>query len=140
MNEQIESLYATLPQVAPPAGFSDKLFAAIARRQEFLMFRRHLAMAISGLSLQIGILVAYGDVLLEEIRTSPFLSYAFVLTRDIDVLAHNWQDALLAMLDMIPVVSLIFILAAIGCGLLIARIWKNHVHFLRDEQQHLLSH
>lgn len=113
MWRDFEKLFSHLKQVEPPEGLFEKVISRIQKEQRLLALKRRIVIFSLGL---FGSGVAFFPVLKiaqREIRDSSFWQFFSLIFSDFRVLPNYWQNFAMALLERLPVISLVLFLVCL---------------------------
>lgn len=131
MPDALQQALQRLQTVAAPAALLRSILHAIAEQKELRLFKKHLALCGLALLSFVGTIAIFADALREEIATSALTQYLALAYQDADILISHWQEALLSILDALPVYSLLALLSLSGIIALIFHFSIKHRAFVR---------
>lgn len=134
MPETLQHAFQRLQQITAPAALLQTILNAIAQQKELRLFKKHLAICGLVLLSFIGMTAAFADALREEIAASGLIQYLTLAYQDADIFLSHWQDALLTLLDALPIYSLVAALSLSGVIALIFHFTIKHRAFVRAHQ------
>jgi len=107
--EKFSQIFKNIPEIEPPAGLAAAILSRIETERNQKL-RRQLTLSLAGslssvLAAVWAIAVFGGSVL-----NSEFISMASLIFSDINIVARNWNDFALSLLETLPTLSVIVIL------------------------------
>lgn len=107
MKKELEKIFAQLVPIEPPAGLLEKVISQIQREKQILVLKRRITFFSFGLC---GSLIAFMPVfklVKIEILSSDFWQFLSLIFSDFGMVLQNWQDFGFALLERLPVLSVI---------------------------------
>lgn len=113
MNKDYEKLFSQLETPEPAAGLFDKIIQRIRREQRLLVIKRRLVLFSVG---TLGSVVAFIPVfrlVQSGLAESGFMEFFSLIFSDLGLVTAHWQNFVLALLESLPVMSVVMFLAVI---------------------------
>ena len=112
MDKDYEKLFSQFQTPEPPAGLFDKIMKRIHRKQRLLIFKR-LALFSIGVIGSGAAFVPVFQMVQSGLNESGFIKFFLLLFSDLELVMANWQNFGLALLESLPVMSIVAFLALI---------------------------
>jgi hypothetical protein len=132
MDQKISRLFKNIPELEPTATLQSAVFRAIElknnRRDRRRKFFAHGGLAVSFVATIFAAWTLGGSLL-----KSDFWSIASLIFSDIEIVATNWQNFSLSLLENFPTVSLVGILVPVAALLLFIGL---DLEFIGKHNQH----
>lgn len=112
MSNDYEKLFSHLERLEPPAGLTEKILLKIKNRQKFLIIRRLVASSIGAIT-SIALFIPALKTAQAAVMESGFLQFFSLLFYDFKIVIANWQSFSLSLLESLPVMGLVMVLAVI---------------------------
>jgi len=113
MRRDFEKLFSHLEPPEPPEGLFDKIMRRIQKEQQLLTFKRRLAIFSVFLIASIAAFIQTLRLVKTELAESNFIEFFSLLFSDSSSVLAHWQSFVFALLESLPIISIIALLAAI---------------------------
>lgn len=105
MRQDFEQLFSRINPPEPPAGFSDRIFAAISGEDKRKK-RKRVLLSIFGAAFSLAAFIPAATVAFFNLKNSGFLQYASLVFSDGGAVADAGMQYIFALLESIPAASL----------------------------------
>ncbi len=135
--KKYEKLLKRLEPVEPPDGLFDKIILAIKKEQEKQKTKRLLLgffslLIVSVISMPLSLML-----LIEQIKNSGILYFISTIINDFDTFFILWREFSLAILESLPIASILIFVISIGISLFTIRLFLYKKRILL---RHLLNY
>jgi len=113
MRKYCEKLFTHLETPEPPAGLFAKIMARIYEEERLLFIKRRLFLSSTTFLISAGALITVVNTFQNEFAQSGLFQFLSLLFSDLELVAANWQDFGLAILESLPVMSMMAFLITI---------------------------
>ncbi len=123
MRKDYEKLFTNLKPKKPPAGLFDRIIFAIKREQELKQTKKLL---FSFLFLLVASIIATpisGSILVSQIQNSGILHFISAALSDFGTFLSMWQNFGLAILESLPLTSMILFTLSLGMSVFTLRLF-----------------
>jgi len=121
-----KNIITTISNIEPPKYLKGVILARLAKEQQKRQLRRKMLLISGFLVSGVGVITSlayFGS----QIMSSDFFSIASLGLTDWGTVAGHWQDFAESLLETLPVVSIIAVLAPVAAILLLIKYYANHV-------------
>jgi len=122
-HKDYERLFANLKPREPSTGLFDRIILAIKREQELRHSRRLLFVFLSLLLISLVVTPLSGMVLVGQIESSGISYFISMAINDLGMFFAFWQDFGLAILESLPIVSIISFLLSLAVSVFTLRLF-----------------
>jgi len=113
MHKDWENLFNCLETPEPADGLFDKILQRIRKEQRLSIFRRQLALFSIGVVGSSVALIPAFQMVQSELVASGFVEFFSLLFSDLGLVMAHWQNFVFALLESLPVMSIVAFLAVI---------------------------
>lgn len=111
MRKDYEKFFPRLAPPEPPVGLFQKIMARIHEEERLLSIKRRLILFSATVVVSAGAFIATIGVFQQEFAQSGFSYFSSLLFSDLGSVIANWQDFGLTLLESLPAMSMIALLA-----------------------------
>ena len=122
-HKDYERLFTNLKSREPSSGLFDRIILAIKREQELQHSRRLLFVFLSLLLISLIATPLSGMVLVGQIENSGISYFISTAINDLEMFFAFWQDFGLAILESLPIVSIITFLLSLAVSVFTLRLF-----------------
>ncbi|MDD5043163.1 MAG: hypothetical protein PHD51_00640 [Patescibacteria group bacterium] len=130
MNENYEKLFTRLPSPEPPAGLFQRTLLRLEEERKLAAVKRRLALFSVGLLGSIVALVPVFKMVYAGFAESGFIKFLSLIISDTGIVAAYWQNFALSLLETLPAMSLILLLAVVLVFLELLKLSVKNLKFI----------
>lgn len=142
MNQHYQKLLTHLKSAEPPQGLFERIILAIKREQELRRSKKLLFGFLGLLVVSVVALPLSGTMLAQQIESSGIYYFFTAAVSDFSTFLALWQDFSLAILESLPIISLVVFIISAGIALFTLRLflYKRRLllkYFIKSFSQNL---
>ncbi len=139
MHKNYEKLFTNLKLKEPPAGLFDRIILAIKREQELRQTKKLLFGFLSLLLISLIATPVSGIMFVNQIIGSEISYFISTAISDPGTFFTLWQDFSLAILESLPIVSMVIFLLSLAVSVFTLRLFLHRRRLLLEYVIHSIS-
>lgn len=113
MREDYQKLFSHLESPEPPAGLFEKIMRRISNEQHISTFKWRIALFSTGVVGSIAAFIPVFQMAKSAFAESGFTQFFSLFFSDLELVVSHWQNFILALLESLPVMSTVALLATV---------------------------